>query len=378
MNLTRDDQRVRQQIRDNDSTLKRLEICHWMALFEEDAIDDFVDAIQCGGTKKNNNNACSSIETLYVTPKSAELLQPATIIRIVQAAGCHFPNLRCIEISTPPINRISQALTASLVIPNLLTSCPQLETLVIWPMCKIESMDVVHQIASSLRGHPSLQTLSLPSMLFRHKDETEETQRMVIDPILEALGTVPNLRNVHFSPCYRIDKQKCLIARPEVVSSLLQSSSHRHFESLALRNMGLNDDFGTLMAATLQCSERTTTTTIAATTLKHMDWRFNDFTEITYRAFRDVLASLQNTTLTSLSLVGSDAIDHDIEISIIDLCLRLNRAGRHVLVKRGGPMMDCWDDFCASCNDTDVMFLLLKASPQIFFPSSSGIDNKCL
>mmetsp|Transcript_17489 Transcript_17489/g.32769 ORF Transcript_17489/g.32769 Transcript_17489/m.32769 type:complete len:115 (+) Transcript_17489:185-529(+) len=112
--------------------------------------------------------------------------------------------------------------------------------------------------------------------------------------------------------------------------------------------MGLDDAFGTTLAISMRSTNHR---------LHHVDLRFNAFGDETYRAWQETL-EYHNTNLTSLSL--------DKMIPSLDLYLRLNAAGHDVLVRQGGALASCWEGFCAARDDTEVMFLLLKASPQVF------------
>ena len=306
--------------------------------------------------------------------KAAQLLAARTLQRILETAALHLRHLRHVEISTPIINNADMVISGSTV-TLVLQHCCTLEMLVLWPLVKLDSVDLVHGLANVLRENaPKLQTFSLLNLVLEetrqepnnNSDTSAAVAPIVLDSILQALSGIPSLLHVHLSPCVRTDKERCLIAQPtQVLSNLLSSTtsntSHCRLQSLSLRNMGLVDEsFGIPFAGALRQNR----------TLQHVDVRFNALGSATHAALHDTLKQ-DNMTITSLSLDNTRIDDNahkgknNETISKIDLLVRMNAAGRRVL-QEGGPLSACLDSFAAASHDTNVMFLLLKASPQLF------------
>ena len=365
MKIGKEDRILRQRLRENDPTLQRLEISHWMGLSDdEDSTQDFLETLS-GNT---------SVESLSISAKAVQTFSSDTILRILDTASTECVNLRSVEISTPVINRVDKAIAGNVVV-SLLQKCRNLETLVLWPFVLLDSMKVIDDLALVLRDNQRLRTLSLLNVMLEKGRQRQNTNNgnseiaaankseppvLLLDPVVQALACLPSLTNIHLSPCFRVQKDRCLIAVPKCVTrDLLQSSltsaSRSTLQSLSLRNMGLDDTFGVPLAMALRNSR---------VVLQHLDLRFNTFGKPTSAAFCETLENF-NTTVTSLSLDTTCTSDEDYSHQI-NLLVRLNAAGRGVLVRQGGPLTACWDGFYASCDDTDVMFHLLRVSPQLF------------
>lgn len=377
--LLKDALLLRQRLRDNDPTLQRLEICAWQGLVRDHHIDDFCEALQ-GNT---------AIQAVYLRSKACQQLHRSTTERLLENVLVTLPNLKHVEISSPIINDNNKCLGGA-VVATLLQGVRTLQTLVLWPFAALDSRETVQQLVSAIEHHPSLQTFSLlnikPSFRLDQRSDSSRTARssngtttnnnddtgnismIPLDDILEALATVPNLTNLHLSPCFRINPDTQWIVRPETSLMRLLSSSSSRLKSLSIRNMGLNDDCGRSLAMALRQN----------TTLQHLDLRFNDFGRPSLAAILETM-QYHNFTLTSLSILNHQSGAHTTNSNTgvacwpkIRFCVDLNRAGRGALVQRGLPLDACFDDFFAARDETSVIFTLLRASPQLFADDSNS------
>ena len=203
----------------------------------------------------------------------------------------------------------------------------------------------------ALEQHDNLENFSLlniPLGRRRHHhenktltvNETASYPWIVMDPILDALASIPTLRYVHISPCFRVNKGRSLSANPDCINSLLQRCTR--LESLSLRNVGLHDVFGTVLAISMRSTK----------ILRCVDLRFNNFGDETYQAWQETLEKLlNNTTMFSLSL--------DKMVPSLDLYLRLDRASRWVLVRQGGTLESCWEGFSFAQGESAIVFTMI-------------------
>lgn len=167
-----------------------------------------------------------------------------------------------------------------------------------------------------------------------------------MDPIQQALATIPSLTNVYQSACLHVEKERSLLAQPAPCPPL-RVERCTHLQSLSLCNLGLTDVFVTTLATAMRHAK-----------LKHVGVRFNAFTDVTHEAWHETL-QWHNTTLTSLSL------DKNNYTTCLDLLVRCR------LVGRASTLHGTIPTFCFSCSRQAPNCFICDAIMSMLFEVSS-------
>lgn len=262
------------------------------------------------------------LEETFTKPESLQLLQ---------TLGNNMKSLEKLMIFDHGREGISMEAMASALPPNVRAlDVVRLE---------FSSVDDVDKFAEAIMGHPSLERFSSHRLTL--------AEGVTLDPLFEALRTLPNLRAVCLS--FDWDLRASYVKAPGALVSLCQSTS---LQELKLWSRQLDDNCCVAIAKALR----------ANTTLKTLDLQCQvigneGLEEITSMMEQNYTIESMKTTKRRASLAGK-----------IELYTRLNRAGRILLVKEQATKEEWVETLIESTEingsgDIDAIFYFLRSNP---------------
>lgn len=198
------------------------------------------------------------------------------------------------------------------------------------------SMDDVKIFAQAMGEHDTLERFSSHRLTLK--------EGVTLDPLFTALRALPNLKAVCLS--FDWDLRTSYVKDASALVALCQSES---LQELKLWSRQLDDSCCVAIARALRVN----------TTLKALDLQCQI---IGNEGLEEITSMMEhNYTIESVRTTGR-------RMSLsekIDLYVRLNRAGRIVLVKEQASKMDWVNVLIAGRNDIDAIFYFLRSNPSI-------------
>lgn len=201
---------------------------------------------------------------------------------------------------------------------------------------EFSSMNDVEVFAQVMQEHATLERFSSHRLTL--------AEGVTLDPLFESLQLLPNLRAVCLS--FDWDLRTSYVKEPTALVTLCQSTS---LQELKLWSRQLDDTCCVAIAQALRVN----------TTLKTLDLQCQVIGNIGLEEISRMME--QNYTIESVRTTGR-------RLSLtnkIDLYVRLNRAGRILLVKEQASKQEWVDVLIEGREDIDAIFYFLRANPSI-------------
>jgi len=232
----------------------------------------------------------------------------------------------------------------------------------------LASLDMV------LRHHPSLVSVSMRNFF---ANDGANTEPHVLDPVLNALGTIPNLREMEFSGCgsHALTGHGIRLISTHSLGTIVGKPTLQHLE---LSFLDLEDDHFTTIAECLKDQN------------SRLESLYLDYHKLGRDGFRCMMKALESNrriktlSLRSLRDIGAEGFHHamntlqvnygieDLSITAspsqqaqIDLFARMNGAGRARLREPSVSLSEWVDVIAKSSEDVDVVRHLLQEIPEL-------------
>lgn len=242
--------------------------------------------------------------------------------------------------------------------------------------------EFVADLGQALKNHSSLTFVKLSNFFANDWSNTEPD---VLEPLVEALGTIPNLETLYFSGCgsHALTGQDVRLISPEGISQLMGPC----LKLLELSFLELQDEHFETIAR--QLSKNSTLETISL-----------DYHRLGSKGFRDMMRALEtNSGVRTLSLrslhdIGEEGyaqamkmlqFNYGIEVlsvtanplqqANIDLYLRMNSAGRAKLRDPTASTRDWVNVLARTSDDVDVVRHLLQEMPGLCNTEATIADD---
>ena len=224
----------------------------------------------------------------------------------------------------------------------------------------------------ALRHHPSLVSVSLRNFF---ANDGANTEANVLDPVLKALGTIPNLRQLEFSGCgsHALTGHDIRLISTHSLGTIVGKPTLQHLE---LSFLDMEDDHFATIAECLK--DRNSL----------LESLYLDYHKLGRDGFRCMMKALESNrgvktlSLRSLRDIGAEGFQHAMNtlqvnygieaLSItaspsqqaqIDLFVRMNGAGRARLREPSVSLSEWVDVIAKSSEDVDVVRHLLQEIP---------------
>ena len=278
------------------------------------------------------------IKSFGLSHRVVERALPVLLKRLLEALG-RVSSLEAVNFSPPKATTI--AAISSTTLAAFVNRTTRLKSLLLFTETTIESTEAAQRLADALENHSGLKQLGLMNLVFGN-----EAGRTYIDPILDALPSIPTLEEIHVAAMCFTQQHLCPIERPQSIGNVIAACPK--LRCIALRNLGLTDEHCEAMTSALQASEVT-----------NVDIRYNAIGQAGVEGF---LRLARDVGL--LEYVDMDFNDPDLE-KAMDVELRLNRVDPRGRLRALGSNLEAQsiESIARASDDTDALFRLLKMNP---------------
>lgn len=319
-----------------------------------DSLAEFMEAVEIN----------TSITAVDITWRFLRQLEDPIRIQLMGKIGA-LPNLEeiAMEVAGP----------TSVLTTALQNSTSKLKSLKIGKLRFSSNRDVV-ELADALKQCKSLKQISLSSfhlmvlgnhvldnegMVWFMENQNSEEQIITLDPLLNAIASLPQLEHVRFQHYLNGSSN----FRPPSEQSL-RALCHKPRHSLIFNSCGLTDDQCFAISDELKCNDLPLSILVVT--------RNTDISPLGWDAFGDMLKVNYNIVDFHSGEDSEINAPSPEQLAQIAYYLRLNLAGRKRLLR--GPMCarrEAWLDFLVrGKDDLDMVFFALQADPSLYITPS--------
>lgn len=258
----------------------------------------------------------------------------------------YLPQLRHLEITQWQSRHRRQRRVRTTHLATFLQRARQLQSLSVWPFLSI-SQSSLPLLNDALQQHPTLQSLHLLNLVTPGSDSTTFDANFSLCSLLEALATVPHLKQVQLAPGFSISPRTGLLSTTPVAQASqalvhLLTARRDTLESLALRNVGLSNGhvkdlvqgLSQAAAAVEAKHDNVSSLPFSCSKLMHLDFRFNpNITESGYQTLVKAISfvSPRQPNFLALQYLDLDWVNqgHGLQYEQeANVALALNRVGQ--------------------------------------------------